>query len=493
MKFKLIRAVSESKIKYTALIVFIITAFFSVGYHQADEHYQILEFAQYKLGHIPATELPWEFHEKMRPALQPWIAFVSIKFLNFIKITNPFTIILIFRIITGIFLWFVISRLNKIICGKYFNDKRWCDIFCTCSYLLWFIPYISVRFSSENYSAAFLLLGLYFLLKEKRSYWHLFYIGALLGLSVLFRYQLAIAVFGILLWMIIKSGTTVRELIPLSFGFLILIAIGVYLDYLFYNEFVITSYNYLKLNLVEGKSRVFGVDPWWYYISHFSLFGVPPISLILMAFFLVGTVKLKNDVFTWCFIPFLLIHFILAHKEMRFFFPVSYLFIFISIYGLQEYFRKRKIKGYHRVLFKFSAGLNVIVLIYMMFRPAYENVAYCRYLYDNIDLGKRTIITTKEDNYELTSGLKTSFYTPVPCSSNFVKSEDELSIFLKSNGIDTCFYVHRHFEFKGTIEGYDIKKVYSIYPDWIKNLKGIDWQKKLTTSCIYLVTRKLPT
>lgn len=477
-------------IKYFGLFLFILTAIFSIGNHQADEHYQILEFAQYKLGHIQANELPWEFHEKMRASLQPWIVYISIKSLNFINITNPFTITMIFRVITALFTWFVITLLNKAICIKYFPDKIWTGIFCACSYFLWFIPYISVRFSSENYSAAFLLLGLYFLIKEKKTFWHFLHIGALFGLSVLFRYQISIAVFGVFLWFIFKSGIQLRKLIPVFFGFFIVIITGFFLDYLFYNEFVFTTYNYLKLNLIEGKASVFGVNPWWYYIYYFSLIGIPPISLILMAFFLLGIYKQKNDLFTWCIIPFLLIHFIIAHKEMRFFFPVSYIFILISIYGLQEYFKTRRIRKYQKRLFKASVGINFILLLYMMLQPANELVVYYKYLYDNIDQGKRTIITTKEDNYNLTSGLKSTFYTPLPCSSYFVKSEDELANLLTGKGIDTCFYVHRHFEYQGTLNGYDFKKVYSIYPDWIKEVPGINWQKILNTSCIYLVTRK---
>jgi len=283
----------ENKIKYAGLIVFLVTAYFSIGHHQSDEHYQILEFAQYKLGHINGNDLPWEFHEKMRPSMQPWIAFLSIKCLNFIKITNPFTITILFRMVSALFLWLAITSLSKVICEKYFPEKKWSVFFYCCALLLWFVPYTSVRFSSENYSAAFLLFGLYFLLREHKSYWSFFCIGALFGLSVLFRYQLGIAIFGIFLWLFFKAGITIPKLIPLFVSFLVIIAVGVYLDYLFYNELVFTSFNYLKLNLIEGKSSNFGTSPWWYYLFNFLLFAIPPISLILLVSFPIGIWKLK--------------------------------------------------------------------------------------------------------------------------------------------------------------------------------------------------------
>ena len=69
-----------------------ITAFFSIGHLQSDEHFQVLEFAQYKLGKISATDLPWEFREKMRPSIQPWIAYSLIKLFHGIGLNNPFII-----------------------------------------------------------------------------------------------------------------------------------------------------------------------------------------------------------------------------------------------------------------------------------------------------------------------------------------------------------------------------------------------------------------
>ena len=119
----------EQKIKYSALIVFILTAYFSVGHYHADEYFQILEYAQYKLGSIDANELPWEFHEKMRSSIQPWIAYLTIKGLNFIQVYNPFTIIAILRVFSAIFLWLVISGFNKVICEKYFPAKKWSALF----------------------------------------------------------------------------------------------------------------------------------------------------------------------------------------------------------------------------------------------------------------------------------------------------------------------------------------------------------------------------
>ncbi|MEO6759288.1 MAG: hypothetical protein ABIO24_07520, partial [Saprospiraceae bacterium] len=55
-------------------LVYGVTAWFSAGYHHPDEHFQLLELANYKLGGTTAAELSWEFRDRIRPGLQPWIA-----------------------------------------------------------------------------------------------------------------------------------------------------------------------------------------------------------------------------------------------------------------------------------------------------------------------------------------------------------------------------------------------------------------------------------
>lgn len=479
----------ENRIKYSALVVFLLTAWFSIGHHHSDEYFQILEFAQYKLGHISASELPWDFHNQIRPSIQPWIAFLLIRSIHFFQINNPFFIAAILRILSALLAWLVISKMNNILCKQYFPDKRWGALFYFVSYLLWFIPYLSVRFSSENFAQLFLLLGLCSLLKETNNKRDLFLMGIFFGLSVLFRYQMGIAIIGIFFWILLKAKIPYSKLILPVLSFCLVIVIGIYLDFLFYNEFTITAFNYLKLNLIDGKASDYGTSPWWYFIVTFLGVAIPPISIILFVAFLSGTYKLKNSVFTWSIIPFLLIHFFIGHKEIRFIFPMSYLFVFISIYGLAQFFKEREVQRWHRRLFRAIAGLNVVLILFMMIRPAHEMVANYKYLYHNIDLGKQTILTIGKDNYKLLAGLQSTFYAPEYYFSDQLESEELLVPYLYENQIDTCFFVYGKFDFMGKVEGYKAEKVYSVYPEWLKKINGIDWQKSLKTHSIYLITR----
>ena len=91
-------------------VVMIITAWFSVGAHHPDEYYQVFEFANYKMGHTPVADLPWEFAAQCRPALQPFIVVILSNVLEILGMYNPFVVAFILRLLMGILSYWVICR-----------------------------------------------------------------------------------------------------------------------------------------------------------------------------------------------------------------------------------------------------------------------------------------------------------------------------------------------------------------------------------------------
>jgi phosphatidylinositol glycan class B len=59
---------------WSALLIHIASAYFHLGYQHPDEHFRLLGFANYRLGLFPASDLPWEYGQKMHLALQSAIA-----------------------------------------------------------------------------------------------------------------------------------------------------------------------------------------------------------------------------------------------------------------------------------------------------------------------------------------------------------------------------------------------------------------------------------
>ena len=250
---KTIKSISiQDRINYTALLVFIIAAFYSIGHYKSDEHYQILEFAQYKLGQINAKDLPWEFDAKMRPSFQPWLVVGMVSLLKVFNITNPFAITTIFRLITALLLWFITKKLNKLLIERYFTQNSWAILFSCCTFFLWYVPFISVRFSSENYAGLFLMASIYFIIKDFKSIRNLLSIGLCLGIAILFKAQIGLAVLGIFGWLIFIGKISIYQFTIMSLAILSVTALGTYLDYLFYGSFVFTPFYFIMGNLEGG-------------------------------------------------------------------------------------------------------------------------------------------------------------------------------------------------------------------------------------------------
>lgn len=79
----------ERKLLWLISLLLLIACWFSLGFSQSDEHFQILEFAGLKLGINQPGDLAWEFHEKMRPTLQPTLVFIIYKLWEGLGVSNP--------------------------------------------------------------------------------------------------------------------------------------------------------------------------------------------------------------------------------------------------------------------------------------------------------------------------------------------------------------------------------------------------------------------
>ncbi|MEJ2880146.1 hypothetical protein [Pedobacter sp. GR22-6] len=91
----------STAILYAVAILYVFTAWMSSGYYHWDEHYQIVEFANYKLGNAAIDDLAWEYKACIRPGLQPALCFIIFKCLSTLGVTSPFLLTLCLRILTA--------------------------------------------------------------------------------------------------------------------------------------------------------------------------------------------------------------------------------------------------------------------------------------------------------------------------------------------------------------------------------------------------------
>lgn len=465
------------------LAVFIITAIFSIGYHNHDEHFQVLEFANYKMGFSAADDLPWEFTARIRPGIQPFIVWCMGSVLQSISMYNPFLLATLLRLAMALLYWWAIVKLVKQLLPD-FNHNRSKVLWVACAFLLWFVPYTSVRFSAEGFSGMLFCFAAGILLRNNnttpRRYLHLFIAGLLLGFAWFGRVQLGFALAGVAVWVLFISKWPFRYWSVLLKSFLIATAISVSIDYWLYHEWVFTPYNYFEVNLLQNKASEFGVSPWWGYFELFIMNGVPPLSIILLLLFFKGIWKKPTHLFTISCITFFAGHFFIGHKEMRFLFPLIIPFIYIASTGLDSWLHLPRKKIY-TISFRVLVFMNTGLLAYRAFAPAQDTISYQKYIYQQSAEGNTTLLCIGENIYKAVT-LNMNFYRHSNLEVLTVDNADSLNMVIP--GEKVYVYSPRMLN-EETIEKYQLVQVYSSLPGWIKKFNFNNWQERTKIGVIY--------
>lgn len=327
--------ITEKSVFILSAIFVLFGAIFSDGFYHLDEHYQILEFASFKLGISGLEDMPWEFHEKMRPTMQPWIAYWTHKTLHQLGNNNPLFVAMTLRIISGIMALFTAMIMFRSFQTHYKEQDRL--LLLGISLLLWFNPYLMVRFSSENWGGMFFFIATALLVNRSFSKtWKFWLVGLLLGLSFFIRFQMAFAIAGLIGFLLFSKKTSLKSMMLIAGGGITAIITMVLLDCLFYESLVFTPWEYFKHNIIFEKAASFGVDPWWMYFGWFIEEAFLPIALMSM-FGLYQLLRNKElAILNWIWIPFMIGHFAVGHKELRFLFPLVYILPYAIIEAWQK-------------------------------------------------------------------------------------------------------------------------------------------------------------
>lgn len=393
-----------------SLISLLVLAIFSVGWLHPDEHFQILEFARWKIDPGGTAPLPWEFHHRMRPAFQPALVVALSGVFSLAGEGDPFLLALILRLLTAalsfVALWMIYRRYIGEITDPMLNKQ-----FLLMSFLLWFTQYLAVRYSSETWSGALFVIAFTLPFTGRTSGTLRFLAaGLLLGCAFIVRYQAGLLVAGFLLWLLFVRKEKWKHLLVLAAGFLAAAAAGVLIDRWFYGEWVLTAWNYFEQNLVADKISGFGVYPWHFYFTELFSELIPPFSLFILAAFLLVFLFRRNDALTWTLLPFILVHFAIGHKETRFFFPLMWFVPVVMIKGAEiisarfgSGWMRTRVSGVFMTVFWV---VNLTLLATLFFIPADRHVALYQWLYRH---GRGSALYyMKENPYQ--RALEVAFY-----------------------------------------------------------------------------------
>ena len=431
------------------VIVFFITAYNSHGFYHPDEHYQILEFANAKLGLQSTETLAWEYRDQIRPTLQPLVCYFVFKILYVLNIVNPYNQAFCLRLLTALFAFIAIHffvRNTK----HLFENKAIQNGYSLLSYFLWFIPFLNVRFSSETWSGLFFLLALAFVLKKSSKKSSLFSTGILLGLSFLFRFQIAFAILGLFLWLFFVNKTKIYSLVITSMGFLFVLMFGVCVDSWFYGNFVFTPWNYFYATILDHDAPDFGTSPWYFYLVKLISFPNIMVGACFMLSIIILLIKTPQNIFLWCFIPFLFVHSLIPHKEERFIFPLAYLFavILTTAYNLlYDFIQKRTLtKILNYVVLILFTTINIIGLLVMSNLGADKGrIAMTKYVYDHYKNRPVNILFLSNSNpYNPWHFGAIQFYLPNNIQNQtHIHSLEELNDFLPVDGCDNLLFIKK--------------------------------------------------
>jgi phosphatidylinositol glycan class B len=486
--------------KYRKLIIFgiiihIFTAIFSVGYYHVDEHFQILEFTSLKLGIAQEEQLPWEFQAHLRPAIQPAFAYILIKILNFAALNNPFYHATILRIISAVLslycMYLLIVTLIPEIKADYL--KKW---FIFLSLMIWFLPYIHVRFSSENWSGIFFWIGFTLLFKinkeeqiQESGYIKFIIAGLIFGLAFILRYQIGLSIAGLFLWLLFIRKEKWSRLSAFGSGIVLFIMIGILIDYWYYSEWTFTIWNYLKVNLLEGKTSDFGIQPWWYYVKEIVVKGVPPFSLVILFSMILVWLKYPKHVLTWILIPYVAIHTFIGHKELRFLFPLVNILPFLIVFSFQIISENQRLSRFNTIfrstkkpVLLFFMVINFILLFVVCVKPADMHIYLYQYIYNRYDPQRTEIISVGRGPYS--RAVPVNFYKKKEFQIKTFDNEQEIYQYILTSD-KTILYATKKPILDPILKSLNCREVYQNLPPGVKFYNINNWVERTPFWTLY--------
>ncbi len=321
-----------------AAAVNVLTAWFNRGYLQPDEHWQILEFAWYKLGHQSASALPWEFAAQARSGFQPWLAAGLVTLMQRAGVFSPFVAAFLLRLASALLGLWVSLRLCAWILPT-IRRPEYRRLAFYGSLFLWVAPFLHARFSSESWGASLTFLGLTLLLEADaaavdrkgegasipaRAAALAACAGLAWGFAFFCRVQMAPAIAGAGLWLLVFRRGSGRLLAVAAAAFLVAAVANLAIDHWLYGAWVLTPIHYFDVNVIQGKAAGLGASPWWMTLAPFLLLALPPFDVLALVPLLIGAWTWRRHVLAWVILPFVVAHAAVAHKELRFMAPMLF-------------------------------------------------------------------------------------------------------------------------------------------------------------------------
>lgn len=483
-----------------ALLLHLAAVLFSVGYYHPDEHYQILEFAGYKLGKTDPSQLVADYDHASRSAFQPAIAWAVATGASAIGISDPFVHVTLLRLLSAVLSFLCIAALAGAVFWQA-DDRGGLRLFLLLSFFLWFMPILHVRFSGENWSGSFFWIGVAVLLapRQRVSREAIFVVaGALFGLAFICRFQAGFLILGLGLWLLIERRERLFDLVLLAFGFTALLGLGAVLDHWLYGKWVFAPWNYLGHQIFEGELALHGTEPWWSYPALIVKHGIPPLSLLLLPIAVLFWLLHPRHPVTWSSLIFFIAHSLIpGHKSLRFLFPlvpVIPLMVVLLVAALRS---PSSALGRRLAAIRWRPGpvligsvifLNLAQLVFFSVTPANPEIRTQKAVYDEVGPDPTALASMGEDLYHYSQLPPSNFYKPPGLAVHPVSEEGELVSLLASNG--TILVAGNGVDpFAFRQDAAESTLLFRSRPDWVRHFNFNRWLDRSPSWQLYRVHR----
>ena len=296
------------------------------GFYQEDEVGQITAFFLQKAGVLSSGELPWEFHDAVRPWFQPAVYYALFQSLVAQGgyqhlLFERLAYLLSFVLVCGGVYGFKLLLFEK---GGSDSKVAWLAVSAaTCA---WFLPSFLLRHSSEALAGVLLMLFILVWEKgEREPSPRCILAGGLAALAFWVRFHTGFFLVG---WFAARlawsRGKGLAPRLPrAAAGFLAVCLLMLTLDWWGYGRFELTPLNYFREQVLHGRASTFGTSgPLWYFIQG-SLTLLNPLFFVWLALAIRRNwdERFARTVSSGV-ILFFLAHLMTPHKELRFLIPI---------------------------------------------------------------------------------------------------------------------------------------------------------------------------
>ncbi|MEZ0313097.1 MAG: hypothetical protein ACAI38_15080, partial [Myxococcota bacterium] len=300
--------------------------------------------------------------------------------------------------------------------------------------------------------------------------------GVCAGVAFEARFQVGLMIAGVVAWVLVQRQW--RLLASAAAGMVAVFVLGRVVDHWGYGDWTLTPLAYFRVNILESKASTFGVQPWWWYFRKIVSETPPPVGILALIVVPWAWVRERRHVLTWATIPFFLGHVVIAHKELRFLFPMVPLTTTLLVVTFQRFtVPLLALPRWGRALVVLLLLPNLAYLVMNCVKPVRGEVLVLESIWDNSHT-PRDLYVADASPYayrELAFGFYASPHVQLHYIDDYAAVDRALAegrtpflVYLSNNWLppeaerlaDRCSVVHRSF------------------PEWVQRFNFKNWLQR---------------